>query len=207
MDAGIAAIAGAAVGACGTALTAAVAGFFARSQSKLQLLSQGQQLERQIRADHAAQLREPRREAYAAYAAEISAKLDSLWWTVTALSETPSRRQAAQERLESYEPSSSTTYERVLLEGPEDVAHAAADVGQATEGAFALAFAWLAQAEGTSPEDHGDPAATLREALQEATRARRRFRLLAMQVIQADGEETQSDEARARFEEMRRQNT
>ncbi len=200
MDASLAALLGAAVGALGTATAAGVTGYFARSQVKLQLATQERQAERQIRADHTAQLREPRRQAYAAYAAEISTQLDALWWVADFMSGDASSPDAALARLrDSFEASTSTAYERVLLEGPEDVAYAAARLGAATQGAAHIAFGWFAEGENVTSSARGPaPVAELRAAIDQAKRVRRDYRMLVMEAVRAHGSEPESDQARSR---------
>lgn len=64
MDASVAGLLGAGIGAVGTALTAGVTGLLSQSQMKLQIEGQRQQAELQVRADVAGQRREPQREGY-----------------------------------------------------------------------------------------------------------------------------------------------
>ncbi|WP_406196654.1 hypothetical protein OG331_15935 [Streptomyces sp. NBC_01017] len=199
MDAGLAAVLGAAVGACGTAVAAGLTGFFSRTQMMLQLAAQQHQTERQIRADLATQLREPRRQAYANYAAEATARLDALWWVRDALSQSPPRRESAEERLRaSFEPSSSTAYERVLLEGPEEVAGIAARLAAAIEDATHIALTWIMALEAGSEPIQRDFDAELSRATDTAKQARRNFRMVAMDAVRADGREPESEEARIR---------
>lgn len=198
MDAGLAAILGAVVGACGTAVAAGVTGYFSRSQMKLQMAAQTRQSERQIRADHAAQLREPRRQAYADYAAEISSKLDSLWRIIDGLSQNPPRREMTPEQLRFWDTTSSRPYERVLMEGPEDVAYAAARLGEATEQLAHLALGlFAAETDSTSPE-HVSALAEIQTAMNAAKQARRNFRLVVMAAIRADGRVPEEDQVRVR---------
>lgn len=190
MDAGLAAVLGAAVGACGSAVAAGVSGFFSRTQTMLQLVAQQQQTERQIRADLATQLREPRRQAYANYAAEATARLDALWWVGDALSQSPPLREAAEERLRaSFSPSSSTAYERVLLEGPEEVAVTAADLAAAIEDATHIALTWIMDLEAGAEPIRRDFGAELSRATDTAKQCRRSFRMAAMEAVRADGSE------------------
>ncbi|MGW7085253.1 hypothetical protein ACWGH2_17420 [Streptomyces sp. NPDC054871] len=209
MDAGLAAVLGAAVGACGTALAAGVAGFFSRTQTLLQLAAQQQQTERQIRAELATQLREPRRQAYASYAAEATARLDALWWVHDALSQSPPHHEAAEERLRaSFGPSSSTAYERVLLEGPEEVALTAADLAAAIEDATHISLAWIMDLEAGSEPLQRDYAAELSRATDTAKQCRRNFRMVAMDAVRSDGRHPESDQAHVRtaaiFQRLRR---
>ncbi|ATL28760.1 hypothetical protein [Streptomyces formicae] len=202
MDAGLAAILGAAVGACGTAVAAGVSGFFARSQLAQQLAAQHRQMERQIRADLATQMREPRRQAYVDYAAEVGGQLDALDWVLHALSTAPSLRSAAAERLDVFGLSSSTAYEGVLLEGPEEVAHAASELMAAVQKARSLAHVWLMSLERDDADAPAEPprdfAAELRHAVDAAHQARRDFRFLAMDAIRADGGHAEGEQGRAR---------
>ncbi|WP_406308002.1 hypothetical protein [Streptomyces griseoaurantiacus] len=195
MDAALAGIIGAAVGACGTALAAGVTGYFTRSQALLQVMSQRQQVERQIRADLAAQMREPRRQAYASYATEVSGTLDALWWAASALSESPPRPDAALEHMRAFRPSSSQAIERVFLEGPEEVASAAAELAGVIAGASHIAFVWIAHQENESQDEDRDYSAELQQALEAAKRARDAFRLLAMDTVRAGGEHPETEEA------------
>ncbi|MER7983830.1 hypothetical protein [Streptomyces sp. NPDC095817] len=64
MDASIAALLGAGIGAVGTALTSSVTGLLSRSQAKLQIQGQQQQTQMQLQAAVAAERREPRRQVY-----------------------------------------------------------------------------------------------------------------------------------------------
>ncbi|MFF3276305.1 hypothetical protein ACFYWU_36025 [Streptomyces chrestomyceticus] len=199
MDAGLAAILGAAVGACGTAVAAGVAGFLSRSQTKLQLAAQDRQLSRQIRADLVTQLREPRRQAYAAFAAETSAKLEALWWVAEALAGDPPQCEAAERLLrENFVPSADAAYERVLMEGPEEVASAAAHLAAGVESAGNIAFTWLARDDDSRESDLGNVLAELRVAREAAVRLRRIFRMITMDTIRADGAEPESEQAQAR---------
>ncbi|MER6692942.1 hypothetical protein [Streptomyces minutiscleroticus] len=198
MDAALAGIIGAAVGACGTALAAGVNGYFTRSQTFLQIVGQQQQMERQIRADLAAQMREPRRQAYASYAAEASGMLDALWWASNALSEDPPRPEAALEHLRTFVPSSSTAVERVFLEGPEEVAAAAAELAGLIAGASHIAFGWIAHEADDPQSRNEDYAAELQQALDAAKRARHTFRLLAMDTVRADGGHPEAEQASLR---------
>ncbi|MFJ8139129.1 hypothetical protein [Streptomyces sp. NPDC096013] len=199
MDAGLAGILGAAVGACGSAVVAGLTGFFSRSQMLLQLVAQQQQTERQIRADLATQLREPRRQAYANYAAEATARLDALWWVHDALSQSPPHHEAAEARLRaSFAPSSSTAYERVLLEGPEEVAATAADLAAAIEDATHIALTWIMDLEAGAEPIQRDFTAELSRATDTAKQCRRNFRLVAMDAVRADGREPESEQAQVR---------
>ncbi|MEU3343272.1 hypothetical protein [Streptomyces sp. NPDC006668] len=199
MDAGLAAVLGAAVGACGTAVAAGVSGFFSRTQLMLQLAAQQQQTERQIRADLATQLREPRRQAYANYAAEATSRLDALWWLHDALCQSPPRLESAEERLRaSFTPASSTAYERVLLEGPEEVAAVAARLAAAIEEATHIAATWIMDLQAGSEPTQRDFAAELSQATATARQARRNFRMAAMDAVRADGREPESGQAQVR---------
>ncbi|MFF4867171.1 hypothetical protein ACFY3J_37030 [Streptomyces sp. NPDC001231] len=197
MDAALAGILGAVVGACGGAVAAGITGFLARSQTKLQLAAQERQAERQIRADLATQLREPRRQAYATYAAEVSARLEALWWVSDAMSSAPPRREVALERLRGIDLTSSTAYEQVILEGPEEVALAAADLAAALAEMTHIAVSWLQDEAGVQPEER-DFADELRRAHDAANSARRNFRLIAMDTVRADGRHPESEQAQLR---------
>ncbi|MEW2084191.1 hypothetical protein [Streptomyces sp. NPDC005283] len=78
MDAGIAAIVGASVGAAGTAVAAGLAGFWARAQVKIQVAAQRSHLAQQVRAEYARQLREPRRAAYLEFYTCADGQIDRL---------------------------------------------------------------------------------------------------------------------------------
>ncbi|MGW1218614.1 hypothetical protein ACWD6O_19460 [Streptomyces californicus] len=196
MDAGVAAILGAAVGACGTAVAAGVTGFFGRSHAKLQLAAQREQLERQIRADLATQLREPRRQAYASFDAEIQTQLDQLAAASIALASDPPRLDLAASHLGDDEPSVSESYRHVALQGPEDIAYVAARAGAALHSAFASGYATLT-ADGDS---QSDGRAEMDAFIATANQALRDFRMLAMKALRADGAEPELDQARARVE-------
>ncbi|MFJ2742331.1 hypothetical protein ACIO3O_22020 [Streptomyces sp. NPDC087440] len=196
MDAGMAAVLGAGVGALGTALAAGMSGFWARSQLTMQLAAQERHQERQVRADHVSQLREPRRQAYASFLAETSADLEILQRVDAALSEDPPKREEAFEHLQSlHTPGLSTVYERVLLEGPEDVALAAAKVDMAMAAATDRAAEWLAH------PDRGR-STSLTELLAQAQAGRVRFRFSAMHAIRADGGQLEVVEAASRARRM-----
>ncbi|MFF0747156.1 hypothetical protein ACFYVL_42905 [Streptomyces sp. NPDC004111] len=196
MDAGMAAILGAGVGAFGTALTAGISGFWARSQLKMQLAAQERQQERQVRADHVSQLRGPRRQAYASYVAEISAELMILHRVDTALSSDPPKREEAFGHMQSLQdPGLSTAYEAVLLEGPEDVALAASKLGTVMIAATDRAAEWLGYPESNGP-------LSLAELLAQAQLARVKFRLCAMQALRADGGDLEVIEAAARAHQL-----
>ncbi|QEU93491.1 hypothetical protein CP970_23575 [Streptomyces kanamyceticus] len=181
-----------------------MSGFFARSQMAQQLAAQHRQMERQIHADLATQMREPRREAYIAFAAEVGRQLDALWWAHHALSARPPEREAAAEQLRVFGPSDSTAYEGVLLEGPEEVAHAASVLSAAVHRARCAALVWfewdesVAPAETSPPAEPRDLAAELTQAHDVAQKARRDFRLLAMDAIRADGAHAEGEQAHAR---------
>lgn len=64
VDASVAGLLGAGIGAVGTALTAGVTGLVARSQMKLQIEGQRRQTELQLRAEVAGHRRSPQREGY-----------------------------------------------------------------------------------------------------------------------------------------------
>ncbi|WP_371524925.1 hypothetical protein OG302_01305 [Streptomyces sp. NBC_01283] len=181
-----------------------MSGFFSRSQTALQLAAQQQQAERQIRADLATQMREPRRQAYASYAAEASQQADALLWTCHALSHEPPRREAAVEHLDAFMQRGSTAYEGVLLEGPEEVALAASELSGAIAQGTVIAATWLEQgdesAARTGPRDF---ATELREAHEVAQKALRDFRFLAMDAIRADGGHPEAEQARARTAALR----
>lgn len=182
-----------------------MSGFFARSQMSQQLVAQHRQMERQIRADLATQMREPRRQAYIDYVTEVGRQLDALAWAQHALSADPPDRESATEHLSVFASSDSATYEGVLLEGPEEVAHAASDLSAAVHTARYLALAWLERYEDAgrawrteSPGEPRDFPSELRQANDAAQKARRDFRLLAMDAIRADGGHPEGEQGRAR---------
>jgi hypothetical protein len=67
MDAGVAALVGAGVGAIGSGAAAFISGWFAGRQSQLQVASQAEATRLQVRANHLLQNREPRAHAYSAF--------------------------------------------------------------------------------------------------------------------------------------------
>jgi len=67
MDAGVAAVLGATVGALGTGGAAFVTGWWGARQAKLQISTQESQSRRQLRFTHLSERREPRSAAYAEY--------------------------------------------------------------------------------------------------------------------------------------------
>ncbi|MFJ6571320.1 hypothetical protein ACIQNU_28295 [Streptomyces sp. NPDC091292] len=78
MDAGLAAVLGATVGATGTALAAVATGWWARSQAKLQASTQLQQTRLQLRSDQLYQQRGPRVDAYDAFLGGSYTVLDKI---------------------------------------------------------------------------------------------------------------------------------
>ncbi|MGW1337825.1 hypothetical protein ACWD7B_26415 [Streptomyces rubiginosohelvolus] len=194
MDAGVAAILGAAVGACGTAIAAGVTGFFGRSHAKLQLAAQREQLERQIRADMATQLREPRRQAYASFDAELQSRLDQLAAASATLDSDPLRLDVAAQQLGDHEPTVSESYRHVAMQGPEDIAYVAARAEAALHGAFASGYAIVAD----NGENLSGHRTEMDASIATARQALRDFRMLAMKVLRADGGEPELDQARAR---------
>ncbi|WP_150237022.1 hypothetical protein [Streptomyces albofaciens] len=198
MDAGVAAILGAVVGAGGTAAAAAVTGFFARSQTKLQLASQERNLDRQIRADHVSQLREPRRQAYGEFVAEASEQLEQLSKAAAALSHEPPRREEAMAALASFDRVGDLTYTQVLMAGPEDVAYMAAELTAEIARAVLAGGHWLLGDEGIASPDEPSPQEQMLVAINAAKQAMRTFRLLALNAVRADGKEPEQDQARAR---------
>ncbi|MGV9503432.1 hypothetical protein ACWDQ0_34725 [Streptomyces sp. NPDC003642] len=67
MDAGVAALVGAGIGAIGSGAAAFISGWFAGRQSQIQAASQAETTRLQVRADHLLQNREPRAHAYSAF--------------------------------------------------------------------------------------------------------------------------------------------
>ncbi|WP_181764193.1 hypothetical protein [Streptomyces albidus (ex Kaewkla and Franco 2022)] len=155
-------------------------------------------MERQIRSEHIAQLREPRRKAYADFAAETSASLRALDKMHLALSKDPPLHDEVVEQLVSIEPPTSIAYERVSMEGPEDVAWAAAKVGMAITDAYEAAFDVIDPVDTPAPSAQ-DAAGRLAEAVGTAKQAKRDFQLLVLQAVRADGAEPELDQARHRL--------
>lgn len=67
MDAGVAALLGAGIGAIGSGAAAFISGWFAGRQSQIQATSQAETTRLQVRANHLLQNREPRAHAYSAF--------------------------------------------------------------------------------------------------------------------------------------------
>ncbi|WP_327691035.1 hypothetical protein OG870_16500 [Streptomyces sp. NBC_00461] len=105
----------------------------------------------------------------------------------------------AEERIrDSIATSLSTAYERVLLEGPEEVAGAAAELGVAVEDATHVALTWLMEVQADSALDQRDFASELRRARESASRRRLQFRMIAMDVVRSDGGGPESEQAQLR---------
>jgi hypothetical protein len=86
----------------------------------------------------------------------------------------------------------------VLLEGPEEVAGAAARLAAAIEDATHIALRWIMALEEGSESIQRDFDAELSRATDTAEQARRNFRMVAMDAVRADGREPESEEARIR---------
>ncbi|WP_411090056.1 hypothetical protein [Streptomyces sp. 061-3] len=129
MDAGLAAVLGATVGALGTGGAGIITALFSRSQARLQ-----------IRAEHARLLREPRKATYVVYAAAARKLYETLddaetelsSWSTDNLDEREEALRIATEMYRDAEAQESAwdhLEAQVYIEGPIDVTDAAIDLG------------------------------------------------------------------------------
>lgn len=200
MDAGLAALLGAAVGTIGTAAAAWVSGFFARSQMKLQIEAQERQAERQIRADHVSQLREPRRQAYSEFSSQAAAQLKRLQQAADALAADPYLEGQASPLLrESLDPTYNSAYHRITMAGPEDVVYLATAVSEALAEAKVSGIAWGLKHDGEALPDHPDPEGNMHAALNRGEDRLHVFHLVAMRVIRENGSQPELQQVRDRF--------
>jgi hypothetical protein len=200
MDAGLAALLGAAVGALGTAAAAGVSGFFAQSQTKLQIEAQERQADRQIRADHISQLREPRRQAYAEFSSHAAEQLKRLERAAEVLAADPYLEEEASPLLEeSMDPAYNSAYARITMAGPEDVVYLATVVAEALADARVSGLAWVLKHDGEPSPRHPDPEGDMRTALERGKDLLHIFQLLTMRVMREDGGRPEIQQVRDRF--------
>ncbi|WP_143144993.1 hypothetical protein [Streptomyces humi] len=186
MDAGLAALLGAAVGALGTGGAALVSGVLGRGQARMQL-----------RAEHARLLREPRRSAYVAFV--------ECFQEVHALHSEAARSAAA--AMEAAEPEratllsdADTAYARagerlhgrlrqlqsaVAVEGPPGVTTAALDAEDALYASRTELYRWLRQLERAAPAEERERAAD--DALLAVHQPLTRFLNAASTALSHDG--------------------
>ncbi|MFC8063112.1 hypothetical protein [Streptomyces sp. NPDC057293] len=84
------------------------------------------------------------------------------------------------------------------MEGPEDVAYAAARLGAATEELASLIFRLLSAGAELPQAEHTAALAEIEAAMTAARQQRRNYRLLVMSAIRADGKEPEEDLVRLR---------
>lgn len=155
MDAGWAAIAGAAVGATGTAVAALITGWWARGQARIQADSQLQQVRLQLRSEQYHQLRAPRIEAYDAFMARVYVVLDKIHNTILDTRDM-TRDQARQyvRELKADVDSLQPLWSRVAILGPNSVATKGISViRDLTETGHAATTFVNAHADGTEERD------------------------------------------------------
>ncbi|WP_435228263.1 hypothetical protein [Streptomyces sp. Tue6028] len=187
MDAGLAAVLGAAVGAIGTGGAGIGAALLARSQARSQL-----------KAEHARSLREPRRVAYMAFAETMVEDQNALSTAtshlqVVARNEHPGAREEllnrareAYDSLESNEHHHAHRYAQVVVEGPPRVSSAASDARVAFTEFKSQVFNRLIElkrGQGSCP----DMAESLGESLLAAHKAYIDFVHAAALAMTADG--------------------
>lgn len=184
------------MGASGTALAACVTGVWARSQTKLQLATQERHMERQLRAEHATQLREPRRKVYAEFVMQGEAELHRLSEAVRYLEQEPFAERPAFDRLQT--DGALTDFDKAALmaqlEGPEDIAYAVNRVVHSVSRARRAGLIWALERAGRPLPEEQHPADETRAAVDGLHLALSEFRLVAMQVIRGDGSDPESDQ-------------
>ena len=160
MDAGLAALLGAAVGALGTGGAALVTGFLGRGQARMQL-----------RAEHARLLREPRRSAYVAFAQcfqEVHALHAAAAKSASAATEAgePDRGRLLREADGAYEQAGERLHGRlqrlqsaVAVEGPPGVTSAALGAEDALLASRTELYRWIRQLERGAPAEERERAA------------------------------------------------
>ncbi|MFC9483266.1 hypothetical protein [Streptomyces griseus] len=202
MDAGIAAIIGAAIGAAGSACTAAVAGFWARNQVKLQLAAQERQVERQAREGRLAQIREPRKQVYADFANQGAVLVQQLAKLKRALESPQFSWDAVDPYLDDDTASDRLVQcqHAVSLEGPEDINYLALSTLRSLLRARAHAVAWALKRAGSPIEEELQPEVETAAALESAQSTLTKFRHSAMLVLRTEGEisEVEAMKQRAR---------
>lgn len=156
MDAGLAALLGAAVGALGTGGAAVVSGFLGRGQARMQL-----------RAEHARLLREPRRSAYVAFAQgfqEVHALHTEAAKSASAAveAEEPDRSRLLSDAHGAYTQAGDRLYgefqqrqSAVMVEGPPALTAAAFEAESALLTSRGELYRWIRHLErGAAAEDH-----------------------------------------------------
>jgi hypothetical protein len=200
MDAGVAAIIGAAVGSLGTALAAGISGYWSRSQTKLQLVAAEQQAERQARAAHFAQIREPRKLVYAKFVDEADALLRHVSKALKPLKSADFTYNDIRPYLTDEDAVARLDKQghAVALEGPEDLYYLATSVVEAIQRARTAGLAWALARGGAPPSDAPDPEADMEAALGASRAELVRFRHHAMLVLRAESQTSEVEEMRVR---------
>lgn len=186
MDAGVAAVLGAAVGAVGTGLASLAAGWLGARNVQKQIIAQHVQADHQRRFEHARERREPRSQAYA----ELIAQTQVVGTLVSAMNRSQSYTtddvHAALEEIIKV----LRARARVMVEGPVDVADSTEDLIETITDCRDRLMA-LASIPGAPPEVQEIPREELIEVCEDGlgtlAEALEQFVEAARQALDADG--------------------
>lgn len=167
---------------------------------RLQIEAQERQADRQIRADHISQLREPRRQAYAEFSSHAAEQLKQLERAAQALAADPYLEGEVLPLLkESMDPTYNSAYARITMAGPEDVLYLATAVGEALAEARVAGLAWVLVHDGEPSPRYPDPEHDMHTALERGKDRLHAFQLLIMRVMREDGSHPEIQQVRDRL--------